>query len=294
MAPRKTTKAPAKKTYTRSRPVKPDNYIHVGGSEDKPDWKEFTLEDMRILFSADASTGIVTWNRLPASLFISTDDQARWNIAYGNKPVLFEQDDNGVQHVKFVYLGTKRNILIHHIVYAVCTGEYSKILAHIDGNNSNNKLSNLFPKDLNASAFPSGVMWDNRKDEYFAQVRIKGQTFIFDGFVYAIDAFKKYIEVQYAMHDNFKLSDSTSNNDAMTLAAFSPDSIKERRKRIDIAVDIYRKTTAYGYYKTRCDNMIRNTVKPNDIVFLISNLTDIDDIRNTLAKQFDIHPWEIN
>ena len=102
-------------------------------------------------------------------------------IKVGNIAGCFQK--NGYQ----ILMLNKKFYLVHRLVFLMFNGYMPKIIDHIDGNPSNNKIENLREatqsqnlcnkiKQTNNKCGVKGVFWDSRRNEWTASCQYKGKT----------------------------------------------------------------------------------------------------------------------
>lgn len=97
-----------------------------------------TVAIARRLFSYDAETGKLYWNKRPRSDF---GDDRHWN-AFNTKSAGKEVGSpTKWGHLRFRL--RKTGYQVHRVVWLMAYGEWPKQVDHIDGNPANNRLENL-------------------------------------------------------------------------------------------------------------------------------------------------------
>jgi hypothetical protein len=123
------------------------------------------------------------------------------NIKAGRKAGVFD-------NFKYVLITINRKIYkAHHIVWIFHYGYKPKMLDHIDGNRSNNKISNLreatnaqnqFNRKINSNSKSGvrGVTWCKKSKKWKAQCGLNGEYHYFGVFDNVLDAKKVVQEFQ--------------------------------------------------------------------------------------------------
>lgn len=131
------------------------------------------------LLSYDPETGLLTWRERPRKYFRSELDWKRWNGHYAGTKA-FTADCQGYRHG--CIFGQQQRA--HRVIWKLVTGEDPPAdIDHEDGNRSNNRIANLFPRTRSEncknqkvrSTNSSGVMgvhWDSRNKKWRAQIHI--------------------------------------------------------------------------------------------------------------------------
>lgn len=135
---------------------------------------------------ADFEAGKLYWKARPVEHFPSNRIANSWNSRWENKEAFTYNDNRGYKK------GTLNNssYLAHRVIWRMYTGEWPKeYLDHIDGDPSNNSLTNLrevthqqnlFNKkpDKGLSKY-KGVCWDEKIKKYKSKLTIhKKETYV--------------------------------------------------------------------------------------------------------------------
>jgi hypothetical protein len=108
-----------------------------------------------------------------------------------------------------------RRVLAHRVVWKMVHGEEPRMIDHIDGDRSNNRLSNLrsvtqFENGKNArirknnTSGVMGVRWEERLGKWHCRINVNYRTIhlgVFDQFDEAVAA-RKAAEIEYGFHRN--------------------------------------------------------------------------------------------
>ena len=107
-----------------------------------------------------------------------------------------------------------KTVFIHRLVFLMHHGYLPKILDHIDGNKTNNKIENLREANLFQNSANSkipktnttgvkGVSWRKREQRYFAVCRVNGKQHEIGRFQVLDDAAKAVKEFREKHHGEF-------------------------------------------------------------------------------------------
>lgn len=108
---------------------------------------------MRLLINYDPKSGLMTWKKRPAWTSKASknnhnpkDVTERFNNRYAGSPALSAPKGNGYLYGNF----RGKNILAHRAAWCMVHGSWpEQQIDHIDGNRSNNKITNL--RDVSCS-----------------------------------------------------------------------------------------------------------------------------------------------
>lgn len=169
------------------------------------------------LLSYDPETGKLFWKERDVDWFNATATRTaehaakQWNSAHAGKSAFTARMPHG--HFAGRILGTA--FLAHRVIWKMVHGTEPAVIDHIDGDGSNNRVSNLrsvtqLENNQNASRRTnnktgvSGVYWSSPKSKWCACIRVKGhQTHVgyFKQFHEAVAA-RKAAELEYGFHRN--------------------------------------------------------------------------------------------
>lgn len=174
-----------------------------------------SIEHLRQLLRYDPAVGVLYWNAREPEWFEdgkrSAEWRARnWNSAYAGKPAGYIAP-HGYNLVQL----PGRMECAHRIAWAMTHGEWPEFIDHIDGDRSNNKLSNLrnVTRGQNArnKAKPSnnksgviGVSWYKGESRWVAEIKHEGRKISLGRYTVFEDAVKarKDGEARYGYHEN--------------------------------------------------------------------------------------------
>ena len=146
-------------------------------------------------FDADFEAGTLTWKHRPVSHFPDLRASKIWNTKYSGKAAGSTRKDG----YKRVAAGGK-DMLAHRVIFALFHGKAPKDdIDHIDGNPSNNSISNLrdVPHHLNLknqklsaanTSGHAGVYYSKRIGKWCAQMKHKQKTWHLGSFKQLADA----------------------------------------------------------------------------------------------------------
>lgn len=159
-------------------------------------------------------TGNFTWLERPKSAFKGENQASadRWNSRFSGKCV--QATDFGSGYLKFVICGKRINA--HRLAWALSYGVWpSGQIDHVDGDRTNNRLSNLrvvSPQgnSRNKKVYKSsrsgitGVAWHSKSNRWHARIGIEGKVLhlgVFPTIELAIVA-RQNAERTYGFHEN--------------------------------------------------------------------------------------------
>jgi hypothetical protein len=162
---------------------------------------------LRQLLSYEPETGMLFWKARPISMFNSMRACNAWNGKHLGKPAFISVHVQGYPQGQI----NRRTIKAHRVIWAMCLGAWPDTIDHIDGDVTNNRLSNLrnttqAENNRNASirsdnkSGQQGVHWNEQRQKWVAVVAGK-YLGVFNTKSRAIDARKKS-EKEYDFHQN--------------------------------------------------------------------------------------------
>lgn len=152
-----------------------------------------SVELLNELLFIDADSGTLIWKERglehfkDGARYTAESNQKKWNTRYANKPAGFFSPAHGVQ-VRI----NKKQYLAHRIIWAMTYGSLSEshFIDHMDGDRSNNRISNLRLADHSLNAKNTKKPSDN-KSGICGVSRFKSATF--DGWQIRWQANKKTV-----------------------------------------------------------------------------------------------------
>ena len=150
--------------------------------------RPITYEYLRELFDYDDGAGVLIWKSRPIYMFRETSRSAYhnstiWNGRYAGQPA-GAANNKGYIHIKV----DGRSLAAHRLIWLHQYGEPPSLsIDHIDGNKSNNRLSNLRQATrsqnaantsctkCNSSGF-RGVVFNKQTNSYMARITKDGRS----------------------------------------------------------------------------------------------------------------------
>lgn len=128
-------------------------------------------------------TGVMKWRKRDVSFFKSDHSCRSWNTKYTGKEAL-TLDGKGY---RVITIFTKR-YLVHRLAWLYVHGVWPKIIDHLNGNKTDNRLANLrevssqgnhlnMRKASNNTSGVTGVYLNARKNLWCAQMKFNGITY---------------------------------------------------------------------------------------------------------------------
>lgn len=171
---------------------------------------DLTHEKVRALFDYDAKSGILVWQVRPRSDFKNDNAFKRWNTSFAGKEAGYI---DRLGYRRFCIANTPYPA--HRVIWFYVHGRWPDNIDHINGNPSDNRLSNLRSVTdavnaknksqyrNNSSGF-RGVSWKRHEGTWYAYITISGRMKSLGRFVDKADAIaaRKTAERQYGFHPN--------------------------------------------------------------------------------------------
>lgn len=165
------------------------------------DWDSLTQQELRRLFHYDPETGVIL-NRVTRKRSLAGDVAGHAHTTNsGNTYRVISIEGYGYT--------------AHRLVWMYMTGEWPRVIDHIDGNGLNNQWVNLRSVEQKENARNSrrsssnksgytGVDWDKRKSRWRAQICFNGKVFFLGYFLKIEDAVavRKAKERELGFHPN--------------------------------------------------------------------------------------------
>lgn len=170
--------------------------------------KIMDIDVLRQLLAYDSETGKLTW--LPRS-----NGRAGWNTQFAGTLALNSLGDQGYRRGAIF----DRVFLAHRVIWAMVHGEWPDQIDHINGDRSDNRLSNL----RNVTGLENsrnqrvrsrisgsiGVHWHNQRQKWQARIGVGGSDIylgLYSDFDHAVSA-RKDAESEYGFHTNHGRND---------------------------------------------------------------------------------------
>lgn len=133
--------------------------------------KILPISVLRECFDCDFPTGHLSWKTRPISHFSGARGCNSANAKFAGKSVAPKLNNRGYRVVGITFQGKAGIYLQHRIVFALVTGEWpAGMLDHIDGDRTNNAISNLRPCTMQQNAM-------NQPGKLPSAGRLKGASF---------------------------------------------------------------------------------------------------------------------
>jgi hypothetical protein len=173
-------------------------------------------EMLNELLAYDPENGTLAWKarspvRFPDCARWGQEGTAqRWNTRWAGKPA-FTNDTRGYRQGEIF----GRPYFAHRIIWRMVHGDEPADIDHIDGNRSNNRLSNLRAvtrqenlrnarRRSDNSSGVVGVTWDKRKQRWYACIAVSQRTINLGSYrtLEEATAARKAADRQYGFHEN--------------------------------------------------------------------------------------------
>lgn len=171
-----------------------------------------TPETLRKLLSYDPDTGLLTWRRRPIEMFATEQAGKSWNARLCGKPAFTSDHSKGYRQGMIF----NKPYLAHRVVYAIYYGTWpTSQIDHINGNRSDNRISNLrsvtnaenarnTKKRSNNTSGYSGVSWDSTEGKWRSSIKAQGKRRHLGYFTDIEDAIasRASANIKYGYHPN--------------------------------------------------------------------------------------------
>lgn len=177
------------------------------------------------IFRYDPETGVLYWRARSEDLFSDTPRRSRqrnavwWNGRFAEKRACKSDSHKG--YLRVGVFGVEYPA--HRIVWALNTGTWpSGALDHVDGNKTNNRMSNLriatvSENNRNRAAFGKskfrGVSWRSRQNTWVAAIKLDGKTEFLGLFKAEEEAARAYDAAATRLHGAFACLNFEVNHD---------------------------------------------------------------------------------
>lgn len=173
--------------------------------------QKLTAEELHLFLDADFNSGVLTWKPRSREFFKSKRSASVWNARFAGQPALCSSHADGYKHGSIcgdLYLA-------HRVILAMKLGDWPEYVDHINGNRSDNRLSNLRSATRVQNgcnmAIPSnntsghiGVSWNKRDQRWTAYITLNQKRKSLGNFKEIAEAIqcRKAGEFAYGFHPN--------------------------------------------------------------------------------------------
>lgn len=166
---------------------------------------------LKELVEYNGDTGQFTWKCRDRSYFKSDGSCISWNSRFAGKPAF--NSENGKGYLAGELMG--RTYKSHHVAWAIIYGEWPKQIDHINGDRSDNRITNLrqvndgensrnrkTPKS-NISG-QVGVFYDRRRKRWVSRIHRDGERIFIGHFKTKFEAVeaRRAAEIEHGYHPN--------------------------------------------------------------------------------------------
>ena len=163
-------------------------------------------EMLKSMFDYDERTGLLSWR-------FRKDRSSQWNGRFGGKIAGGQSHLNGYHVLVIKELGP---VLSHRVIWKWVNGDEPETVDHIDGNGSNNKISNLraatFAQNMRNKSphkgklLPKGVTVVGKSNKFRASICVNRKQIHLGVFVDAEMAHRAYSEAANKLFGEFARS----------------------------------------------------------------------------------------
>lgn len=154
---------------------------------------------LRLLLRYEPETGKLFWRRRTRAWFRSDGDAARWNTRFADAEGFTAK--SGGRYYTGTFLG--RDVLAHRAAWAIVHGEWPEVIDHLDGDKTNNRISNLrsvsllennrnLPKKRDNTSGHTGVRWCRFAEKWVMQIRCGNRDRVSRTFETKAEAIEEY------------------------------------------------------------------------------------------------------
>jgi hypothetical protein len=140
-------------------------------------------ERLHKLLDCQPEIGLLIWRERPQEMFSSKRGHSIWNARFAGKPVFGGDNGRGYKQSRI----DGRDYLVHRLVWKWVHGADPICIDHINGDVSDNRISNLRnvthlenmhnkKRSKNNSSGVTGVTWDNARGVWRAGIMINGKS----------------------------------------------------------------------------------------------------------------------
>jgi hypothetical protein len=143
-----------------------------------------TVEIAREFLEYDRESGLLYWKPRQPQHFATENAFKTWNAKWANKPAFTATDGKGYKCGAVFY----RLYRAHRVCWLIHHGEWPDHIDHVDGDTTNNRISNLRSVSIsgnlknakrrtdNKSGHP-GIYWASRDKRWVARITSEGEVF---------------------------------------------------------------------------------------------------------------------
>jgi hypothetical protein len=172
---------------------------------------KLTPEDLPIFFDVNFDSGKLFWKERDKSYFSSTRFHAIWNKRFAGKQAFSADHKDGYKHGILM----SKAYLAHRVIYAMKHGVWPNYIDHINGDKSDNRISNLRSVTKSENGCNSkkpytnksgyiGVSWNARDKRWAAYITLNKKRKALGNFKEIEDAIvcRKNSEIALGFHPN--------------------------------------------------------------------------------------------
>jgi len=172
---------------------------------------KLTPDDLHNFFEVDFDNGKLFWKNRDISYFSSAQSHASWNKKFVEKEAFSANHKDGYKHGLLLSMP----YLAHRVIYAMKHRVWPNYIDHINGNRSDNKISNLrsvtksengcnSKKPYTNTSGNIGVSWNARDKRWSAYITINKKRKALGNFKEIQDAIicRKTAEITLGFHPN--------------------------------------------------------------------------------------------
>lgn len=170
-----------------------------------------TIDQLRELLDYDSDAGELLWRPRPREMFTRDRLWMTWNTRYAGKRALNTIDSHGYAHGRLL----DKKHYAHRVILALTNGEWPDEVDHINGDRTDNRLSNLRAvshqrnmrnrkRATNNTSGVTGVYWSARERAWVAQIGVNGRMRSLGRFANKNDAAaaRKSADALHGFHEN--------------------------------------------------------------------------------------------
>jgi hypothetical protein len=172
-------------------------------------------ELLRKLLDYDPETGVLTWKERPKKMFKEQrlgNAHSTWNARWAGRPALGSENSSG--YCEGAILGVP--VRAHRVIWAMVHGEWpAKVVDHINGNPSDNRITNLRSCSQSENGKNAKRPADNKSgvigvhklkgsETWVATIKANGRNFHLGRFrsLEAATAARRAAEIEHNFHPN--------------------------------------------------------------------------------------------